>query len=143
MSDASWRVFWATVIGIGLALLAAAVWRSVRRPVKHLFERQAWDALFSRPSYVQVWLKDGTIILGAPRVFSESAETDSQDLYLDHLAWVDPESGDRTAMEYVEALWIAAGEIRFIQLLEDVAPVSPPGVAPDERGNLHVGKSST
>jgi hypothetical protein len=139
VTDVSWRVVSATGIGIVVAVIAAGIWRAIRRPLKHLFDRQAWDALFARPSWMQVWLKDGTIILGAPRVFSESAETDSQDIYLQDVSWVDASNGERTPIDGVEGMWVAAVEIRFIQLLAEQRATLTAGIAPEDSPELVAG----
>jgi hypothetical protein len=121
ISDAAWRVIVATVVGVSLALIAGVIWRwlAVRFPdVKASFDRQAWDAVWAQPAWVQVWIRDGPIVLGAATTVSESAETDDQDLYLSGPSWVDRVTGARTPVTNVVGIWVPARNIQLIQVLD-------------------------
>jgi hypothetical protein len=121
VSDPSWRVVIATVVGVVIALAAGIAWRWVARRypgVKASFDRQAWDAVWARPAWVQVWVRDGPIILGAATVVSESAETDEQDVYLSVPSWVDRGDGHRDRVTGVEGIWVSGRDIQFIQVLD-------------------------
>ncbi len=121
VTDTTARVVWSTTVGVVIALVAGALWRYVARRfvnVKASFDRQAWDATWSRPAWVQVWIRDGPIILGAATVVSESAETDDQDVYLSQPSWVDRETGEREPVTGVVGTWVAARDIQLIQVLD-------------------------
>jgi hypothetical protein len=121
ITDASWRVIAATIVGILIALIAGAVWRRLARRlvgVKASFDRQAWDALWSKPVWVQVWVRDGPIILGAPTVVSQSAETDDQDVLLSEPSWVDRATGERQKVAGVDGIWVSARDIQLVQVLD-------------------------
>lgn len=131
VTDASWRVVIATIVGVVVALGGGLLWRWVARRysgVKVAFDRQAWDALWTRPAWVQVWVRDGPIILGAGTVASESAEADDQDVYLSEPSWVDRATGERHKVVGVVAIWVAAKDIQLIQVLAETYP-SPPAAA--------------
>jgi hypothetical protein len=125
VADPGSRVVVATVVGVLAALVGAFVWRRYLAPRwRHLFDRQVWDDVFDRARWVQIWIKDGPIVIGAPRRVSESADTDDQDLYVRNPSWVDKTSGERTPLRDVHGFWIAASEIRFMQFLR--SPDDPP-----------------
>lgn len=129
----SYRVLVSTVVGVVIALLASLAWRWVtgRFPgVRAAFDRQAWDALWGQRAWVQVWMRGGPIILGVPRVASESAETDEHDVYLVSPSWVDRESGARTPVVGVIGIWVAARDIELVQVLDP----NPPAVAIADEG---------
>jgi hypothetical protein len=133
ITDAASRVIIATIVGVVIALVAGAVWRWITRryvQVKAWFDRQAWDAIWSRPVWVQVWVRDGPIILGAPTVVSESAETDDQDVYLSKPSWIDRVSGERQEVTGVVGIWVSARDIQLVQVLDP--NYRPPSKAHDE-----------
>jgi hypothetical protein len=123
VTDFSWRVAWATGLGLVLALVAGWVWRSIRgrptfRRMKETFDRQAWDALWGEPAWVQVWVREGPVVFGAWRVSADSVETDDLDIYVTSPSWVDRVTGERTPASGSAGIWIAAGDIQLIQLLD-------------------------
>ena len=129
VGEPGWRAIDATAIGLLTAIAAAALWRPASRrfPRLRIFvDRQAWDRIYLRPTWVQVWLRDGPIILGAPTVFSESADTDEHDVFLVRPEWVEPVAGTRSPMDRVDGVWVAARDIKLIQVLEQPsAEVTP------------------
>jgi hypothetical protein len=123
VADFSWRIAWATVLGLVLALVAGWIWRKIRerpaaRRIKESFDRQAWDALWGEPAWVQVWVRDGPVVFGAWRVAADSVETDDLDIFVTSPSWVDRVTGERTPATGSAGIWIAAGDIQLIQLLE-------------------------
>ena len=68
-----------------------------------------------------VWLRDGPTILGTPRTVAESVDTDDLDVYLLNPWWVDPD-GSRREVTGVLGIWVAARDIRFIQVLDSNEP---------------------
>jgi uncharacterized protein DUF6338 len=123
------RLLVATGLGVLLAVLAGLLWQEIssRSDVAMWFARQAWDKAFARPGWRQVWIEDGPIVLGAPTLVSESAETDDQDVYLEKPQWVDRTTGERTPVDNVAGMWIPASRIELIQVLDLTAqePVAP------------------
>jgi hypothetical protein len=124
VTDPSWRVAYATLLGLLAALVAGAVWRPIRdstlgRRVKVSFDRQAWDALWGEPAWVQVWVRDGPVVFGAARVAADSVETDNLDIFVSSPSWVDRVTGDRTPATGTAGIWIAAADIQLIQLLAE------------------------
>ena len=134
ITDPSAKVLAATVVGVVAALAGAVIWRYFAArfaSARAWFDRQAWDATWSRPAWVQVWVRDGPIILGAPSVVSESAETDDHDVYLAQPSWVDRETGDRQQVTGVIGMWVSARDIQMIQVLDpDYRPPDRPAAAP-------------
>jgi hypothetical protein len=121
VSDYSWRAVDATALGVVAAVFAGGGWRWLRGrypTIKSAFDRQAWDAIWSRPAWVQVWVRDGPIVLGAPRVVAESAETDDLDVYLVNPSWVDRSTGERKKVVGVVGIWVAARNVQLIQVLD-------------------------
>lgn len=124
ITDPDYRVIDATVLGIGVALVAGLMWRFVAPTWGHLFDRQAWDAAFVRPHWVAVWVKDGPIVLGWPKTVSESAEADDQDVYLVEPTFLDRGTNAETQIPTIRGIWISASEIQLIQVYR--GPKDPP-----------------
>lgn len=150
ITDASWRVIAATIVGVVIALVTGATWQlllrrrggrlpSFAQNVKKSFDRQAWDAVWFRQAWVQVWVRDGPIILGAATNVSESVDTDDQDVYLGAPSWVDRVTGEREKLVNVVGIWVSARDIQLVQVLDpdyrgDAAPVARSAPSPSPAG---------
>jgi hypothetical protein len=124
VSDVTSRALVATLVGVGIALVGAWGWRRVAPRWGHYFERQAWDAAFARGGWVEVWIKDGPIVLGAVKTVSESAEADDQDVYLVEPSFVDRTTNAETRLPTVRGVWIAAASIELVEVMR--GPDDPP-----------------
>jgi hypothetical protein len=117
----------ATVLGIGVAIVAAGLWRLLaERRWRRLFDRQAWDAAFDGESWVSVWVKDGPVVFGWPKTVSESAQTDDQDVFITQPSWVDRSTGAETLLPTVRGIWIPVSQVELIQVMAKVDKLSTP-----------------
>jgi hypothetical protein len=120
--DVATRLALALVSAATGAGVAVAAWRMIvrRRPQTAAgISPRAWDAILGVPHWVQIWTTSGRVIHGRPRIVSESVETDTLDLYLEEVAWVDVERRQRIPMDGAAGVLVAESSIDFIQVLAD------------------------
>ncbi len=91
-----------TAIGLGFLLIRIYKSENIRRLLDwiglDLYRHEhTWHRLFHESAYVTVYLKDGTIVAGAPTYFSQSGDKETAELYLTEIhyyqkeAWVKPD----------------------------------------------------
>ena len=88
----------------------------------------AWDAVLTRPGWVQVHTTDGKVFLGKVRLVADPVEVDDLDLYITDVTWVDADGNERP-MTGVEGILIARENVSLVQV---IPPTPVPATTPGE-----------
>jgi hypothetical protein len=130
----------AVALAVLFGLAAAVLWRLVasRRPaIRERSARMAWDAVLSKPRWVQVWMRDGLTISGHTDLVADPVETDVLDLYLKDAAWIGADN-EVVPMTGVEGVVIGRDAIAFVQVLAPATEAASPGALSDRPENTAV-----
>ena len=129
-----------TAIGLGFLLIRIYKSENIRRLLDWIGldlygHEHAWHRLFHESAYVTVYLKDGTIVAGAPTYFSQTGDKETAELYLTKIhyyqkeAWIKPD-------QPIEGLLINTALISRVEFRnpatgnrEDISPVEGSGLS--------------